>query len=177
MKAFLFSIGEPTAELSEWSLERQGFDVTVVYNPDTSLSSKLKWLYNHVDEDFIRVDADVICNLNLMKLEPHDNCWWHCAYGWDWNKMDIGSISVHWVKQEALPYLRKGILRFENAERPETELSRIEEFMNPRRYETYNVMCGIHGWGQRDINRVKETKLRRGQEDYDFELVEKLNAA
>ena len=170
MKAYIFSIGEPTVKLSQWSLERLGFQVVVIHNPDTSLWAKLKWLYSHEKEDFIRVDGDIIVNRNILKLEPQDNCWWHCGLGYDWYHQDIGAISVHWVKQQALPYLKTNIDKFENAERPETELTRIEEFMNPRRFETYNLMCGLHGWNQKDIDRVEETKNRRGQE-YDFELV------
>lgn len=174
MKAYIFSIGEPTTELCKWSLERQGFETMIVYNPDTSLWTKLKWLYNHVDEDFLRVDADVICNTNVKKLEPQDNCWWHTGMGFDWLKQDINSISIHWIKKQALSYLRANIGKFENAERPETELFRLEEFQNPRRCETYNVMTGLHGYKQGDLNRVKESKERRGQ-PYDFELVERIN--
>lgn len=170
MKAYIFSIGEPTVAMCEWSLKRQGFEVVIVHNPNTSLWSKLKWVYNHEKEDFLRVDGDIICNLNIKKLEPQDNCWWHCSLGYDWYLQDINAISIHWIKKQAIPYLRENVDRFENSERPETELSRIEEFQHPRRYETYNLMCGLHGFNQKDIDRVRETKERRGQ-DYDFELV------
>lgn len=175
-KAYIFSIGEPTVELTDWSLKRLGFETVRVHNPDTSLWTKLKWLYNHETEDFIRVDGDIIVNRNILKLEPQDNCWWHCGLGWDWLKQDLNPISIHWVKKEALPYLKKNIDKFENAERPETEIFRIEEFINPRRCEVYNLICGLHGWGQKEFERAKGNKDRRGQsEDYDFELAEKLS--
>lgn len=176
MKAYIFSIGEPTVELTDWSLKRLGFKTVRVHNPDTSLWAKLRWLYNHESEDFLRVDGDIICNKNVLKLEPQDNCWWHQAYGWDWFRQDIAPISINWVKKEALPYLRNNIDKFELAERPESQMFRLDEFHNPRRCEVYNIVGGLHGWGQNSLDRVKEAKERRGQgEAYDFELAERLN--
>lgn len=174
MKAYIFSIGESTTELCNWSLQRLGYETVVVSNPETTLHSKLKWLYNHETEDFLRVDADVIVNKKIKDLEPNDNCWWHQAWVWDWYKQDLGVVGVNYIKRDALPYLRRNIDTFVAAERPETEMFRLPEFHNPRRCEVYNIIVGLHGWGNRDLQRVFETKARRGQ-DYDWQLITKIN--
>ena len=174
MKAYIFSMGEPTLQLCEWSLKRQGFETVVVHNPETTFWSKLKWVYEHADDDFLRVDADIVCNKNIKKLEPQDNCWWHQCFGWDWYAQDVLPISINWIKKESLSYLRTNIDRFENAERPESQMFRLDEFHNPRRCEVYNIIGGLHGYGQKDIDRVRETKERRKQKGYDFELASAL---
>jgi hypothetical protein len=171
MKAYIFSIGEPTLQLCEWSLKRLGFETIIIFNPETTLWAKLKYIYSHEKDDFLRVDADIIVNRNVLKLEPKDQCWWHQSFGYDWFSQDIKPISVNWIKKEAIPYLKNSIEQFENAERPESQMFRLEEFHSPRRCEVYNLMCGLHGWNQKDIDRVQETKERRRQDDYDFELV------
>lgn len=172
MRAYIFSIGESTAELAEWAVKRLGFNTTVVYNPDTSFWTKLRWLYSHETDDFLRIDADTIVNKNLLKLEPQDNCWWHQCYVWDWYSQDIGVAGINWVKKEAISYLRQHIDKFENAERPESQMFRLDEFHHPRRCEVYNLLCGLHGYGQRDIERIKATKERRKQEHYDWPLID-----
>jgi hypothetical protein len=38
-----------------------------------------------------------------------------------------------------------------------------------------DIVCGIHGYKQDDIDRVIATKVRRGQLDnYDFELADRI---
>lgn len=61
MKAYVTSIGEPTTDLCVWSLERNGFE-TVLIQDQTTLAEKLKRIYSEADEDFVRIDADVIVN-------------------------------------------------------------------------------------------------------------------
>ena len=52
---------------------------------------------------------------------------------------------------------------------------RLPEFNGPRRCVTVTKVMGLHGFAQTDIERVKQTKERRGQlENYDFELAERL---
>lgn len=173
MKAFVTSIGEPTTDLCVWSLERQGFDVSVIQDK-TSLAHKLKVIYNQADEDFIRVDADVICNRNVTKLEAPYGVWWLQGLTFDWWKMDITPGGVQLITKRALPYLREAITVIKDQDRPETEMYRLPEFHNPRRCLTSDLVCGLNGWGQNDIQRVKKVKAGRGQE-YDFQIAEKLN--
>ena len=180
MKAVVTSIGEATTDLCIWALKRNGFDV-VIYQDGKTLWHKLNRIYRDIDEDFIRVDADVVPNRNLIEDTVKDSAfeaeWWvqFMCYGWFTQGLIHGG--VQYIKKEALPFLRKEVGEFMHSERPETGLSRIEAFYNPRRFVSSNEVMGIHGYGQTDIERVKATKQRRGQYDnYDWELVEKLAA-
>ena len=173
MKAFVTSIGEPTTELCIWSLERQGFDVELIQN-DTTLAEKLQVIYNNADDDFLRVDADVIVNRKVKLLELSKNAWWAQAQCFDMYKQDEMYGGVQLIGKECLPALRKHIPRQLQAERPETAMSRLEDFYAPRRFVSVDIVCGIHGY-KNDIQRAKETKERREQSaEYDFELAERL---
>ncbi|MCA9333367.1 hypothetical protein KDA00_05855, partial [Candidatus Saccharibacteria bacterium] len=132
MKAYITSIGEPTTELSKWSLERLGFDVEVIEN-QTSLAEKLKYIYNTVTDDFLRVDADVIVNKNVLELVKTPIYWWVQGQNFDWYKQDIGNGGVQFIRKKAIPYLKANIDTFMTAERPESQMFRIDEFNNPRK--------------------------------------------
>lgn len=176
MIAFVTSIGEATTDLCVWSLERQGFVVELVQN-NSSLAEKLKLIYDRANEDFLRVDADIITNKNASKLEPADGCLWHQSMGWDWYSQELKPISVQYIKKEALPVLRSNINAHLRDERPESAMFRLEEFHNPRVCEVTDTITGLHGYKGSDFDRVKQQKIRRGQIDkYDFELAERINA-
>lgn len=178
MKAFITSIGEPTTRLCKWSLERNGFDVYVV-DKDGTLAQKLKLIYELADDDFIRVDADVIPNSLITPeyLNTLDDpfIWWYQFQTFDWYKQDITHGGIQFIKKEALPALSRNISTFLTAERPESQMYRLDEFENPRRGITVDKVAGIHGYGIKDISEVKRTKARRKQTGYDWELVEGLN--
>lgn len=181
MKAYVTSTDEPTTILCQWALERNGFEVRLVYNPKTSLAQKLKYIYDKAEDDFLRVDADVIVNRNmtpefLAGLGQNKDIWWWQFLVFDWFKQDIGH-QMSYTKKEAIPSLRKYIDKFMNDLRPETEMSRIKEFYEPRRFATFNgKLMGIHGYGISDIEPVKKLKELRGQTaNYDFPLIERLN--
>lgn len=181
MKAYVTSIGEPTTDLCVWALERNGFEVLCSKSKST-LAEKLKVIYEVADDDFIRVDADVIVNrlctpenvLNMANTLP--DAWWvqFQCYGWYTQGPIYGG--VQFIGGQALQGLRNNIDRFQNVDRPETHMSRIGEFYEPRRFESYPQILGIHGYGIRDMKDVIRTKANRGQSDnYDFELAQKLN--
>lgn len=177
MKAYVFATNEPTLELCVWSLERNGWEV-IIYQDDTSLWAKLKRLYHEAEDGFARVDADVIVNNNFTpeKLTTIPSVWWiqYCTF--DWYKQNITTGGVNVVSYEALPALRHNIGQFELAERPESQMYRIDEFYNPRRCETVSEIMGLHGYGVKDFQYVVDTKQRRNQlEAYDFQLTERLN--
>ena len=173
MNAYITSIGEPTTDLCEWSLKRLGFTTIVIQN-DSTLWSKLRHIFSVEREDFLRVDADVVCNKNVLELVKQDN-WWYQAQTFDWFKQDTTDGGIQFIKKECIPIVNKHMLEAEKQERPESYLYRLDEFHNPRRCETFNKICGMHGYGQNDTERVKATKRRRGQFDnYDWELAEKL---
>lgn len=173
MKAVVTSIGEPSTELCIWSLERNGFEV-VLYQDSTSLWEKLKRIYFDINEDFVRVDADVIPNRNLApQIEMYN--WWVQFQTYDWFKQDVCWGGVQAIKREALPHLRANVDKFRHFSRPETSLSRIEEFYDPRRFSSTTIVMGLQSFGVQDIERVIRTKTERNQlANYDFELAEKV---
>lgn len=176
MKAFVTSIGEKTTELCVWSLQRQGFEVVLIQN-DSTFNEKLRQIYNQADDDFIRVDADVIINRNIHRLikECPKDIWWWQSLSFDWLRQDIGYAGAQYIKRTCIPVLRSNIDKAQRIDRPESQMYRLPEFHNPRRCEGTNIVCGLHGWGQDDYDRVYKQKAYRNQLDnYDFEMVEKL---
>lgn len=179
MKAFVTSIGEKTTDLAIWSLERNGFKVTP-RTDNFSLAEKLKWIYSQADDDFLRIDADVIVNRNctpenlLRYTESLKDAWWVQFQMFDWYQQDVSYGGVQFIRKEALPVLRENIEKFMQHERPETELTRSYGMYNPRRFESYDMVMGMHNY-KNDMARVKAVKTRRNQLDnYDFELAERL---
>lgn len=175
MKAYVTSIGEPTTDLCIWALERQGFEV-VLLNDRSSLWDKLKRIYLEADDDFIRVDADVIVNKNIKELIKQKEFWWYQALTYDWFIQGSTHGGVQFYRKETLPILRKHVDEATRLHRPESYMFRLEEFHNPRVCGSFEVICGLHGYGQSDVDRIKRVKTERGQEDnYDWELAERLS--
>lgn len=183
MKAVVTSVDERTTDLCVWSLERNGFEV-VLYQSKSSLWEKLKAIYSQLEEDFIRVDADVIVNRNckeanikqILKTDYLQKAWWVQFQCWGWYTQDLIYGGVQLIKKEALPDLRQSVDKYEHTNRPETALSRIEAFYNPRKFESYNQAMGIHGYGIKNLKPIIKQKANRGQSaNYDFELAEELN--
>lgn len=183
MRAFVTSVGEPTTNLCVWALERNGFKVTLLKDR-SSLVTKLAQIYNDATDDFIRVDADTIVNSNCTKntiratqeIPYLKNAWWIQFMTFCWFSQDATHGGVQFITQEAIPFLKTAVNQFKNIDRPETQLSRIYQFYNPRRFETNDMIMGLNGYGINDIKSVKLVKAGRGQLDnYDFELAERLN--
>lgn len=181
MKAYVTAVNEPTIELCIWSLKRNGFEVELIQN-DRLLSYKLAEIYDHTNGDFLRVDADIIPNRNLtpdlcQSLIMHrPQIWWWQFVTYDWYKQDTNH-SMAFIRSEALPYLRDSIGQFFGSLRPETEISRIKDFYEPRRMESYeDKIMGLHGYGQPRMDKVMELKAKRKQTElYDFDLAMRLN--
>lgn len=172
MKAYITSINEPTTGLCEWQLKRFGFEVEIISGED-SLACKLSRIYNLADDDFLRVDADVIVNKNIFDLIKSD-AWWCSGKTYDIFKNDVTVGGVQYITKQCLPILRGNVGRFINAERPESQMFRLDEFHNPRVCTIHNLVDGIHGFGIKQYEYVRETKNRRKQFFYDWELYEKL---
>lgn len=177
MKAYITSIGEPTTELCIWALQRNGFETLLLQDHETSLATKLKYIYNKAEEDFVRVDADVVVNQEFtpefVRAWRSNEEWWFQFLCFDWFQQDEGYGGVQYIKAEALPALRANVDKFMDAERPETELSRIKEFYNPRRFGSAPALVGLNNY-KNDIARVRATKERRNQTGYDWDLAERL---
>lgn len=180
MKAYVTSIGEPTTGLCCWALERNGFEVLLIEEMNTSLWQKLKLIYEQAEDDFVRVDADIIVNqrftpemLSWLPVKNSD-CWWWQFLTFDLLKLDT-THSMSFIKKAAIPALQQNVFKVLHSNRPETEMSRIDEFHNPRRLDTYsNEIMGLHGL-KADLERVKEVKHDRNQHDsYDFEMAERI---
>src|SRR5665213_3062725 len=61
--------------------------------------------------------------------------WWWQFITFDWFKLDT-THSMSYIHKAAIPDLRKRIEMAMNSNRPETEMSRIKEFYEPRRFDT-----------------------------------------
>lgn len=174
MRAYITATREPTLELAKWSLSRWGFDVQVIQGDDR-LSDKLAIIYHDTNDDFVRMDADVIANSNvqMLLLQGMGDVWWEQYLTFDMYKLDTTHGGIQLIKKEALPFLRRHISEFMHDERPETRMYRIEE-LNPR-CATREVILGVHGWGGQDLKQVKITKSERLQLDrYDWDMVERM---
>lgn len=174
MIAYITSIGESTTELCRWSLERQGIKTIVIQSP-TSLWDKLCDIYMNATEDVLRVDADVIVNRNVKELIKQTDLWWYQSLCYGWFSQDVIHGGIQFVRREAHDAIRNNLSKARKLERPESYLYRLPEFHNPRVCGTFEKVCGLHGYKQKDVQRVKETKERRGQlENYDFELAKRI---
>lgn len=174
MIAYVTSIGEATTEVSVWSLERLGFTVKLIEDK-TTLWDKINRIVTEANEDFLRVDADTIVNKNVNELVGLSEAWWYQPLNFDWFKQDVGHGGVQFIRKPALEIIRKHINEATTLDRPESYLFRLAEFHNPRRCVTYERVCALHGYGQADVERVKQVKARRNQlGNYDFELAERL---
>lgn len=180
MRAFIFSIGERTTGLCQELMDDMGFE-TVLYQDNTSLWEKLKRFYTEAletdDEEFVRIDADIIPNRRVLDLiKVNDGCLWHAAVGWDWYKQERGLISIHHMKRQAVAQCLENIESARDENRPETYLWRMQEFHYPRVCHGVDISCGLHGYGQTDQrDRIEKLKESRNQ-DYDWELIRKIEA-
>lgn len=176
MKAYVFSIGEKTTDLCAELMKSYGFEI-ILFQDQTSLWEKLKRFYTEAletdDNNFVRIDADIIPNKNVKILA--EGVGWDCASGYDWYKQDRGAISVHVMSREVIEKCLKHIEEAKDKVRPETYLWRLPD-INPYTEVRDEFGCGIHGYGQRDHRkRIKALKDSRGQA-YDWDLVEKIEA-
>lgn len=177
MKCYIFSIGERTTQLCCDLMREYGFEV-ILFQDSTSLWEKLKRFYTEAlesgDDKFMRIDADIIPNRNVLRLAQDSNGW-NCASGFDWYKQDRGAISVHVMSRSVIEECLWNIDSARDKVRPETHLWRLHN-VNPRTQVMTQFSCGIHGYGQSDQReRIKSLKLSRNQ-DYDWNLVEKIEA-
>lgn len=182
MKCYVFSIGEKTTQLCCELMSEYGYEV-VLYQDGSTLWDKLKRFYTEAlqteDKTFIRIDADVIPNKNVHKLEMHHLTetvlQWTCASGFDWYKQDRGPISIHFMDRRIIQECLEHIEEAKHKIRPETYLWRLPKVNQYTSiFDKFN--CGIHGYGQQiHRNRIKQLKYLRNQ-DYDWDLLERIEA-
>lgn len=178
MKCFVFSIGEKTTDLCVELMESYGFEV-ILYQDQTSLWEKLKRFYTEAleteEDEFVRIDADIIPNINIKQFVSMVGNEWGCAVGYDWYKQDNGSISIHLMTRDIIKTCLEHIEEAEYKIRPETYLWRLPD-INPKTWTPITLNCGVHGYGQQDQReRIKKLKSSRDQQ-YDWDLLEKIEA-
>lgn len=174
MKCFVFSIGEKTTDLCVELMKEYGFEV-ILFQDDTSLWEKLKRFYTEAleseDDAFMRIDADIIPNRNVIRLS--EDAGWSCASGYDWYKQDRGAISIHVISRNIIEKCLEHIEEAKDKVRPETYLWRLPE-VNPYTSIRDEFNSGIHGYGQKDQrDRIKQLKHIRNQ-SYDWELLDRI---
>lgn len=191
LKAYLFSKGETTTDLAKWSLERLGFEVILLLDPNTKFYDKyvlfLEQAVESKDEVVIRADADVIVHKNFNEMVklflnqreelPYHSDWWWCGKAFCFLRMEMIDTSPQIISREALIESLANIQRFKDASRPETELTRLASFYTPRRFEVQNQFVAVHGYKQskEDIARVLQQKKERKQFDkWDHDFINKL---
>lgn len=183
MKAYLFSIGESTADVAKWSLERHGLDVVVLHDPDTSFWEKYAQFVEMAKDEpwVVRWDADVIAKREfgafLNACITQDDYWWLCGMGYCHLKHNIVPVSGQVMNAEALEVCRMHINEVSGFSRPETQLTRVPELYNPRRFMCKQDFIGIHAYKQResDNERVIAQKIERDQyQGWDHEFLQKL---
>lgn len=187
MKAYLFSIGESTTELAKWSLERLGIEVILIEGSDSFHSKYCRFVEMALqsgDQWVLRMDADVIVNKRVADFINHTlmnamrDEWWYACKLFCFLRMDLIDGCPNLISREALEVCKKRLPEVKKELRPETELTRMPEFMNPRRFRATDYFVGYHGYRQRDedIARVMNMKAARGQlKDWDQELIKKLD--
>lgn len=201
IKAYLFSIGESTTELSKWAMERLGFKVVVLYDPKTTLSQKYEQFLKLAHEDntewVIRLDADVIVNkhfLNEVKMITHFGggkqaeekkdkvLWWQFpTYCMLKQKMNHGSPMLMHKDIIAYGYKEHKKYFFRDESRPETAFWRETQINlhTETRKLAEGVYVGIHGYQQypQDIARVLLQKHHRRQGHIydDEELIKRIS--
>lgn len=173
MKCFVFSIGEKTTNLCCELMKEYGFEV-ILYQDQTNLWEKLKRFYTEAlqtkSDAFVRIDADIIPNRNVLKLQSKG---WTCASGYDWYKQDRGAISIHMMTRPIIESCLSHIEEAKEQVRPETYLWRLPE-VNKWTHIEDSFNSGIHGYGQKEHRqRIKDLKYNRDQK-YDWELLDRI---
>ena len=106
-----------------------------------------------------------------------EEIWWACGRAFCFLKMETIDTAPQIIARPALLSALANLDRFKNESRPETELTRIPEFFDPRRFEAIDIFVGVHGYkqSQDDIDRVIEQKKTRKQfQKWDHDFINKL---
>ena len=173
IKAYVFSIGEPTTKLCIEALNNQGVEV-VLYQDGSRFTEKYKRMLDEATDDvFLRVDADIIVNHRVKEYLSQAKDW-SCAYGWVWWQQDLQPISVMHYTREVIDIIKAHVHDkvFLHTARPEQYMWSLPE-LKDKIHKVY-VPVGIKGYGVRNLKPVKERKANRGQ-TYNWRWVEKIN--
>lgn len=178
MKAVVTSYGEKTTGICIKQLEKFGFDV-IVFDQPMSWPDKYNLFINTINEDCLRVDADIIVNENVKKvgkdLPERFWCETYCLYDLYRNGLYIGS-PIFYTKR-GIEAIRENLDKIQRL-RPEASAWRLKK-TNPHKRVNTELIVGMHGFFQDKNTRIraKENKIKRGQDPiFDFDLVERLHS-
>lgn len=173
MKAYVFSIGEPTTKLCVDALKAQDLEV-ILYQDGSRFTEKYKRMLKEAEDDvFLRVDADIIVNHRVKEyLEQAKD--WSCPYGWVWWQQDLQPISVMHYTREVIEIIKGHVYdkAFVHTPRPEQYMWSLPELQD--KIHKIEVPVGLKGYGVRDLAPVKERKADRGQ-TYNWRWIERIN--
>lgn len=179
MKAFVTTIGEKTTEIAIEQLERYGFEVIVLDGHEDWLTKYDRFIEAalSVGENCLRVDADVIVNSNIERIEAtlNDEYMLMAQFKvYDLYQNNIQTGQPVWYSVEGLRTIKKHRGEFYDLSRPETSAWRLKQ-VNDRTY-TADLIVGMHGFFQDDehLNRAEYNKKKRRQGQYDFDLARRL---
>ena len=180
MIAYVTTIGEQTTDLCVWQLQRLEFEVVVIDGMEPWVLKYRRFITaaKAYGGPCIRIDADVIVNadfvveLSRMPGSSYIMAQWqeYCLY-----KNGLTHASPVWYAHEALEIIHSNLENLDPI-RPETSAWRLPEINEQTK--TWDGIVGFHGFfqDQAAIARAKHNKQMRGQEGYDWELVERIKA-
>lgn len=174
MKAYLCSIGELTTGIVKEQLEKFGYQVILLDEVEPWHEKYKKFIFM-AKERCIRIDADVIPNRHIEQFRGLRQGM-HQANTYDMYRNDAGVTSPVFYSQEILETIRKHWKEI-GRDRPEADASRLPS-VNRQLY-THHDIVGLHGFYQRkeDVERhLSHKKERKQMGEYDFELINKLQA-
>lgn len=175
MTCVIFSIGEPTTDMCYKALKRQGV-IADIWQDDSSFQDKFSRMCD-IDDDVLRVDADIIVNDNLYdyleKTEQINDAWLQ-PKGLVWWSQTIEPISVNYFPKSILKIFKKHLSDdgFKNF-RPERYMWGLPELKD--KIQHVDDFVGIKGYGIRELTKTIDTKVKRGQY-YDWQWIKDLNS-
>ncbi len=170
MKVVVTSIGERTTDLTCSLLRDWGFDV-VLFDEQESWREKFIWMIKRMDEDFIRIDADVIPLPMIKDLAKYKGRAWLV----ETQQLDLYSLTMKFgtpalYRREAIEMMRPSLATLPE-DRPETFAWRLPQFRDVT--ESRRLLTGLHGFFQyrQDTERGILNRKERGQEVHDPEII------
>lgn len=176
MRAYLTTIGEPTAKICQEQLIKMGFEV-VVLDENESWFEKYTRFLNLAKENCIRIDADVIPNFRLRAVAEDFNKSGYLMGGmriFDFYKNDLHAGGPVYYSKQGLDIIRANVATLKDT-KPETDASRLWGIN--RFYFCRMDVVGMHGFFQKkdDAKRGLKHKIDKKQiVDVEIELCNEL---
>lgn len=184
MKAYVTSIGERTAEICCRQLQRFGFQVVLLDKTEPWIHKYTAFIKRaaFAGEDCLRIDADVIPNANVARLQQEIDLinskipWLYMIQfrGYDFYRNNVGIVSPVFYAKESLPIIAANLDKLDSR-RPEASAWRLDE-INFNTH-TSDLILGMHGFFQDEAHFARHYKHktdRKQMHEYDFDLAREL---